>query len=181
MHTSSAQPPRPIATSVGCFHIQTGELAACSHLQAWRKNSSASPRPSYGEKMSPPKHFCKKYKPRPFDSLPRSHQSPEHAVQHKGCFCHCVSIVFSPDGNSSNMPAFSESSILIKTQSVVLICSNLHSGTPTTQGGPTYQMAMDGHCGRLWGVPGGGGVSCYEPATCRKPNVKAGSLINWEN
>lgn len=38
------------------------------------------------------------------------------------------------------------SSVLIKTQSVVLICSNLHSLAPGTQGGTTYQTAMNSHC-----------------------------------
>lgn len=41
---------------------------------------------------------------------------------------------------------FPASSVLIKTQSVVLICSNLHSLAPGTQGGTTYQTAMNSHC-----------------------------------
>lgn len=43
-------------------------------------------------------------------------------------------IVLPPDGNSLDVPSLSESSVLVKTQSVVLIYSNLHSLAPGTQG-----------------------------------------------
>lgn len=63
-----------------------------------------------------------------------THQSPEQCVSYVKFSCSHLSVVFSPDGNSSDVPSLSESSVLIKTQSVVLIYSNSHSLAPGTQG-----------------------------------------------